>query len=196
VYPQPLRPNKQEGAQTIIGFNFKASLTMDMEEVLPDKEKADMLGQRSIKFTLVDSAMFSDFSGEWRLQCYSRMPTGCAEGDDWTYSTKLFYMVNVKCVRPVMCWVWVGVLWCEHVCALCVCAVEPERLTGPHHPHTDPKQKSNHAPFPFCLAFPHHPRTPYSHHHQNHHQPGPRAPSPWARWSGASARTCPQTCGR
>ena len=95
----PTQPPHQEGAQTIIGFNFKASLTMDMEEVLPEGESPDdrMLQQRCIKFTLVDSAMFSDFSGEWRLQCYSRMPTGCADGD-WTYSTKLFYMVNVKCV--------------------------------------------------------------------------------------------------
>lgn len=41
--------------------------------------------------------MFSDFSGEWRLQTYSRMPTGCPDGG-WTYATKLFYMVNVKCV--------------------------------------------------------------------------------------------------
>lgn len=72
---------------------------MDMEEVLPEGELPDdrMLQQRRIRFTLVDSAMFADFSGEWRLQCYSRMPTGCADGD-WTYSTKLFYMVNVKCV--------------------------------------------------------------------------------------------------
>ncbi|TFJ82874.1 hypothetical protein NSK_005827 [Nannochloropsis salina CCMP1776] len=88
----------QEGAQTIVGFNFKASLTMDMEEVVEAED--EKLGQRRIKFRLVDSAMFSDFSGEWRLQCYSRMRTAC-ENEEWTYSTKLFYMVNVKPKGPV-----------------------------------------------------------------------------------------------
>ncbi|GAB5036823.1 oligoketide cyclase lipid transport protein [Nannochloropsis oceanica] len=100
---QPRSKNKevrlfQEGAQTIIGFNFKASLTMDMEEVFEDVD--EKLGQRRIKFRLVDSAMFSDFSGEWRLQYYSRMRTAC-ENEEWTYSTKLFYMVNVKPKGPV-----------------------------------------------------------------------------------------------
>lgn len=88
----------QEGAQKIIGFNFKASLTMDMEEVLEGED--EKLGQRRIKFKLVDSQMFNDFSGEWRLQCYSRIKTDCGE-DDYTYSTKLFYMVTVKPKGPV-----------------------------------------------------------------------------------------------
>lgn len=39
----------------------QASLTMDMEEVFEDVD--EKLGQRRIKFRLVDSAMFSDFSG-------------------------------------------------------------------------------------------------------------------------------------
>lgn len=93
----------QEGAQTIIGFNFRASLTMDMEEVWEGED--EKLGQRRIKFKLVDSAMFNDFSGEWRLQCYSRMRTNCTDpetgGYRYTYSTKLFYMVTVKPKGPV-----------------------------------------------------------------------------------------------
>lgn len=42
---------EQEGAQKIIGFNFKASLTMDMEEVFEGED--EKLGQRKIKFKLV-----------------------------------------------------------------------------------------------------------------------------------------------
>lgn len=46
--------------------------------------------------------MFNDFSGEWRLQCYSRIKTDCGDGEmDYTYSTKLFYMVTVKPKGPV-----------------------------------------------------------------------------------------------
>lgn len=41
---------------------MKASLTMDMEEVVEAED--EKLGQRRIKFRLVDSAMFSDFSGK------------------------------------------------------------------------------------------------------------------------------------
>lgn len=157
THTPPNPPPQQEGAQTIIGFNFKASLTMDMEEVLPEGESPDdrMLQQRRIRFTLVDSAMFADFSGEWRLQCYSRMSTGCADGD-WTYSTKLFYMVNVKCVQP------------HAACSM----NQSSSSVGCIHPSFQP------------------PHTP-QHQHQ-HTNTGPRAWSPWARWSGASARTCPR----
>jgi hypothetical protein len=75
---------------------------MDMEEVLEGED--EKFGMRRVKFKLVESAMFNDFSGEWRLQCYSRIRTNCSEGDDeeeFTYSTKLFYMVTVKPKGPV-----------------------------------------------------------------------------------------------
>merc|ERR1712146_43260 len=87
----------QEGAQTIAGFKFGASLTMDMQEVLEREDSA--LGGRKIKFTLVDSAMFNDFSGEWRLQFYSRKKK--ANSEEWQYFTKLFYMVTIRPRGPV-----------------------------------------------------------------------------------------------
>ena len=51
----------QEGAQNIIGFDFRASLVMDMEECDPDNSVA--LRSQILKFKLVDSAMFSSFDG-------------------------------------------------------------------------------------------------------------------------------------
>lgn len=87
----------QEGAQTIAGFKFGASLTMDMQEVLEREDSA--LGGRKIKFTLVDSAMFNDFSGEWRLQFYSRKKK--TNSEEWQYFTKLFYMVTIRPRGPV-----------------------------------------------------------------------------------------------
>uniref|UniRef100_A0A7R9UB98 Coenzyme Q-binding protein COQ10 START domain-containing protein n=1 Tax=Pinguiococcus pyrenoidosus TaxID=172671 RepID=A0A7R9UB98_9STRA len=61
----------QEGAQKIVGFNFRASLTMDMT-VKIDDDKADAARKRAIGFELVESQMFKDFSGEWRLEPFSR----------------------------------------------------------------------------------------------------------------------------
>jgi Polyketide cyclase / dehydrase and lipid transport len=54
----------QEGAQKIVGLDFRASLTMDMEEHYADPD--DKMAMRKIKFKLVDSGMFTEFSGEWR----------------------------------------------------------------------------------------------------------------------------------
>jgi hypothetical protein len=51
----------QEGAQKIVGFDFRASLTMDMAEITEEGRTQP----NRIKFTLVDSAMFSAFDGEW-----------------------------------------------------------------------------------------------------------------------------------
>ena len=78
----------QEGAQNIAGFQFGASLTMDMEETTDD-------GQREpnrIKFKLVESKMFASFDGEWRMQVFSRR-----KGPDggFIYKTKLYYRVAI-----------------------------------------------------------------------------------------------------
>ena len=58
----------QEGAQNIVGFDFRASLTMDMLEVTEEGRSAPT----SIQFNLVESAMFAAFDGEWIVQPYSR----------------------------------------------------------------------------------------------------------------------------
>ncbi len=50
----------QEGSQKILGFNFKASVILDIiEQFTPTFKK--------IKFSLVESSMFSVFEGEWIL---------------------------------------------------------------------------------------------------------------------------------
>ena len=52
----------------IIGFDFRASLTMDMrEEVYDDEFKG-----KKLYFTLVESRMFNAFDGNWRVQVHSR----------------------------------------------------------------------------------------------------------------------------
>uniref|UniRef100_A0A6U3TX07 Coenzyme Q-binding protein COQ10 START domain-containing protein n=1 Tax=Ditylum brightwellii TaxID=49249 RepID=A0A6U3TX07_9STRA len=53
----------QRGSQNIIGFEFGASVTMDMQEtrgINPDEE-------RSISFKCVDSQFFTEFDGEWTV---------------------------------------------------------------------------------------------------------------------------------
>ncbi|CAM9214245.1 unnamed protein product [Chrysoparadoxa australica] len=91
----------QEGSQKIVGFDFRASLTMDMEEHYGDPD--ERFAQRKITFKLADSAMFTNFDGEWRLQFNSRVVNKNAlPGEDpYTYSTKLFYMVNIRPKGPV-----------------------------------------------------------------------------------------------
>jgi hypothetical protein len=91
----------QEGSQKIVGFDFRASLTMDMEEHYGNV--GDRMAMRSIKFKLVDSGMFGDFDGEWRLQYNSRIVNRDAKpGEDpYVYRTKLFYMVYIRPKGPV-----------------------------------------------------------------------------------------------
>jgi len=68
-YLVPAPPNTtrlfQEGAQNIIGFDFRASVTMDMTED-PDN---NIWGntQKKLRFKLVNSVMFSNFDGTWSL---------------------------------------------------------------------------------------------------------------------------------
>lgn len=98
----------QEGAQKIVGFDFRASLTMDMEEHYADPD--DKMAMRKIKFKLIKSGMFADFTGEWRLKFNSRMVNkGALPGQErFTYTTKVFYMVYIKPkgVVPVMALEW------------------------------------------------------------------------------------------
>lgn len=98
----------QEGAQKIWGFDFSASLIMDMEELFgPEQERRRL--QRKIRFKLVQSAMLAKFDGEWAIQPHSRFiskPTpaeieaALARGEPQPqpitqYTTKLIYSVNV-----------------------------------------------------------------------------------------------------
>lgn len=77
----------QVGAQKIIGFDFSASVTMDMQErIISDTE-------RCIVFKCVDSFFFQEFDGEWKVAERST--------DDGSVETKLSYFVNVRPKGPV-----------------------------------------------------------------------------------------------
>lgn len=63
----------QVGAQKIIGFDFSASLTMDMtERILPDSPS----NARKIGFKCVDSQFFSGFDGDWTIEEQQNPGTG------------------------------------------------------------------------------------------------------------------------
>ena len=74
----------QKGAQKIIGFEFGASVTMDMKECF-DSGKV-----RRITFKCIESRFFSQFDGEWKL-----------EEDKETGETKISYVVLVRPKGPV-----------------------------------------------------------------------------------------------
>lgn len=61
----------QEGAQKIIGFNFRASLTMQMTE--QETTEAQAQNTRRLDFTCIESAMFNDFEGSWSVNFHSRV---------------------------------------------------------------------------------------------------------------------------
>lgn len=88
----------QEGAQYIAGFDFRAALTMDMQE-----ERVDFLGRRlpapRIAFSCYASEMFDVFTGEWRLEPLE--PGGST-------STRLSYRVDItpKGMVPVLPLEW------------------------------------------------------------------------------------------
>lgn len=80
----------QEGAQKIIGFDFRASLVMDMLESKRQRES-------KLKFALVESGMFSAFDGYWSVKPVGRyMKNGRVR-----CKTKLTYSVYVKPKGPV-----------------------------------------------------------------------------------------------
>lgn len=81
----------QSGAQTILGFQFRASLTMDMNEV-----NSSSAHWRAINFDLVSSRDFRQFEGVWRMERVD--PT----------TTALFYTVSIipKGLVPVRAIEW------------------------------------------------------------------------------------------
>ncbi|CAM9121447.1 unnamed protein product [Ectocarpus fasciculatus] len=89
----------QEGAQKIVGFDFRASVEMFMEEHFGDPE--NRMAQRKLTFGLLDSRMFNEFDGEWRMQFNSRKQFNTAQGLEFQYTTKLFYMVHIRPKGPV-----------------------------------------------------------------------------------------------
>lgn len=98
----------QKGAQKIVGFEFGASVTMDMAEnvrmsnvVTPrvlklGKEKKVQVGeQRRINFKCVESQFFSEFDGEWKCSWIDD------PNDAFELATKVEYVVEVRPRGPV-----------------------------------------------------------------------------------------------
>ena len=77
----------QEGAQNVVGFDFSASLLMDMKEVRRDALRRP-LPQPYLSFTCVESFFFQVFSGEWRL-------VDAGAGDGGKPATELRYCVDI-----------------------------------------------------------------------------------------------------
>lgn len=78
----------QKGSQKIIGFDFSASVTMDMVEKI-----STSAAERSIGFKCVESQFFSEFDGEWKA-----VETIGADGQP---STTVSYLVDVRPKGPV-----------------------------------------------------------------------------------------------
>lgn len=90
----------QEGAQKILGFDFRASLKMDMKAAPPSFSAAsqDAVTSRKLTFTLADSFMFSAFDGSWTVGSHSqeRLSNGKTR-----VRSQLTYSVLVKPRGPV-----------------------------------------------------------------------------------------------
>lgn len=98
----------QEGAQKIIGFDFRASLTMDMTEEEGDENNSRR--EKFLYFKLAESMMFASFDGSWTLKYHSRTKkldpvTGQY---NYAYKTLLTYSVFVrpKGLVPVIALEW------------------------------------------------------------------------------------------
>uniref|UniRef100_A0A7S2HEK2 Coenzyme Q-binding protein COQ10 START domain-containing protein n=1 Tax=Helicotheca tamesis TaxID=374047 RepID=A0A7S2HEK2_9STRA len=95
----------QKGAQKIVGFEFGASVTMDMCEAMvvagngSREPSADAIFQeeRRIGFKCVESPFFSEFDGEWVAK---RTPEVAPDGTI-TEATTLSYVVDVRPRGPV-----------------------------------------------------------------------------------------------
>ena len=76
---------------------------MDMREVACDGQSRPS----RILFSLVDSAMFASFDGEWRLEPYSRVRSR-KDPTQYDYKSKLSYRVNItpKGLVPVPALEW------------------------------------------------------------------------------------------
>jgi Polyketide cyclase / dehydrase and lipid transport len=81
----------QVGAQKIIGFDFSASVTMDMSERVIASAAAPA---RKIDFKCVDSQFFSEFDGAWTVKEQRNPATGEIE-------TLCSYVVDVRPKGPV-----------------------------------------------------------------------------------------------
>lgn len=81
----------QVGAQKIIGFDFSASVTMDMtERIISERENSK---ERKIGFKCVDSQFFSEFDGVWNVKEQI--------GPDGQTETVCSYVVDVRPKGPV-----------------------------------------------------------------------------------------------
>ncbi|GMH65045.1 hypothetical protein TL16_g09190 [Triparma laevis f. inornata] len=97
--PNPVGPGRrrlyQKGAQKIVGFEFGASVEMDMEERFYDEASLARLGvkeMRKILFKCVSSQFFSTFDGEWKLEYLPNTPIP---------QTRVTYVVDVRPKGPV-----------------------------------------------------------------------------------------------
>ena len=88
----------QVGAQKIIGFDFSASVTMDMtERIIAGSQSSSNGGilsdERTIGFKCVDSQFFSEFDGDWKVKEQI--------GPDGGIETLVSYVVDVRPKGPV-----------------------------------------------------------------------------------------------
>lgn len=79
----------QKGSQNIVGFEFGASVTMDMKEKFHESGST-----REILFKCVDSVFFNEFDGSWKVE------EGVSE-DGFTSVIKVLYLVDVRPKGPV-----------------------------------------------------------------------------------------------
>jgi len=95
----------QKGAQKIIGFDFRASVTMDMVEkimvsgntvnnALDPKTLPVLTPEKCIGFKCVDSLFFSEFDGEWKVKEVLNRETGEPQ-------STVSYIVDVRPRGPV-----------------------------------------------------------------------------------------------
>lgn len=88
----------QVGAQKIIGFDFAASVTMDMTERIittasSSKQEAFIPQERKIGFKCVQSQFFSEFDGDWTVKEQI--------GPNGNIETLVSYVVDVRPKGPV-----------------------------------------------------------------------------------------------
>lgn len=83
----------QKGAQKIVGFEFGASVTMDMKENVQQRDSPSE--SRQIGFKCVESQFFSEFDGYWKVS-----PTVDPENPSQP-ATNIEYVVLVKPRGPV-----------------------------------------------------------------------------------------------
>ena len=81
----------QKGAQKIIGFEFGASVTMDMQEAILNAQEGQE--ERKITFKCADSFFFNEFDGEWVVKERA--------GDMGQLECLLSYVVDVRPKGPV-----------------------------------------------------------------------------------------------